>query len=97
MTTKSKSQYERWTATSLLLALAAASATACSTEDPGPGEVRYPAKRAAAPARVVFGNDGKLSGGMEGYAWVVGADLATVESPKPCNEQGCFTSTQDGL
>ncbi len=97
MTINPKSQYERWTAASLLLALWAASAAACSTEDPGTGEVRYPAKRSAAPGRVVFGDDGKLSGGMEGYAWVAAANLATVESPNPCNEQGCFTSTQDGL
>jgi hypothetical protein len=97
MTIDPKNQTERWTALNLVLALLAASAAACSTEDPGPGEVRYPAKRSGSPERVVFDDTGKLSGGMEGYAWVAGADLATIEAPNPCNEHGCFTSTQDGL
>jgi hypothetical protein len=49
----------------------------------------------AAPSgrRVVIGNDGKLEGAANGYAWVAGSDSATVHSPSPCNFNGCFKNT----
>ncbi len=49
----------------------------------------------AAPSgrRVVIGNDGKLEGVANGYAWVAASDSATVYSPSPCNSSGCFKNT----
>jgi len=50
---------------------------------------------AAAPSarRVVIGNDGKLEGVANGYAWVAASEGASVTSPSPCNNSGCFKNT----
>jgi len=49
----------------------------------------------AAPSAstVVIGNDGKLSGALNGYAWVAPGQQTTVAAPSPCNNHGCFKNT----
>ena len=80
-----------------LLAGCFAATPACSTDDPALGTVRTPQAVSTAEARTSFANDGKLSGALNGYAWVAAGKLATVESPHPCNDDGCFTNTEEGL
>lgn len=80
-----------------LVAVAAALAAACSGDDAGPGTIRAPETAAPVAARVLYAGDGKLSGGMEGYAWVAAGPEATVAAPSPCNERGCFRDTTAGL
>ena len=48
-----------------------------------------------APAGVVqqIADDGKLGGGLSGYAWIAGGTGTTWISPNPCNDQGCFKNT----
>ncbi len=49
----------------------------------------------AAPSApsVVIGDHGKLQGALNGYAWVAASQYATVVTPNPCNEKGCFKDT----
>lgn len=62
---------------------------------PGPivGDAAAPADAAPAGALQQIADDGKLSGGLSGYAWVAGGTGTTWISPNPCNDQGCFTNT----
>jgi hypothetical protein len=54
---------------------------------------------AAAPATntVKIGPYGKLQGALNGYAWVAPSQQATVASPNPCNNSGCFRNTGEQL
>ena len=53
---------------------------------------------AAPPGSPVFiARDGKLSGPMNGYAWVAAGPQASIASPSPCNAQGCFKDTRGQL
>ncbi len=49
----------------------------------------------AAPSarQTVIGNDGRLSGAVNGYAWVAAAEGVVVKTPSPCNSSGCFRNT----
>ena len=62
---------------------------------PGPivGDAAAPADAAPAGAPQQIADDGKLSGGLTGYAWVAGGTGTTWISPNPCNDQVCFTNT----
>jgi hypothetical protein len=53
----------------------------------------------AAPSehRVVIGNYGKLEGVANGWAWVFPGAGATIAAPNPCNNTGCFKSTDGKL
>jgi hypothetical protein len=82
--------------TKLTLALLAASAWACSSEE-AVGTIRAPETVSPGGDRVLFAYDGKLIGGMDGYAWVAAGNEAVVKSPSPCNDQGCFRDTQGRL
>jgi hypothetical protein len=42
---------------------------------------------------VTIGNDGKLSGPLNGWAWVAGGEGASIAQPNPCNNSGCFKNT----
>lgn len=46
---------------------------------------------------VSIGDNGKLGGEMTGYAWVASGARATLSSPQPCNQNGCFRNTQGRL
>jgi len=49
----------------------------------------------AAPSekRIVIGNNGKLDGLANGWAWVYPSAGASIASPNPCNNSGCFKGT----
>jgi len=53
----------------------------------------------AAPSTrtAAIGNQGKLSGPLNGYAWVAASEQAAVTSPQPCNRDGCFKNTDGRL
>jgi len=59
------------------------------------GALLLSASLSAAPSsrRIVIGNDGKLDGVVNGYAWVAGSDGTNVISPNPCNNSGCFKNS----
>jgi hypothetical protein len=57
------------------------------------GDAAAPADAAPAGALQQIADDGKLSGGLTGYAWVAGGTGTTWISPNPCNDQVCFTNT----
>jgi len=50
---------------------------------------------AAAPSarKVTIGENGKLEGALNGWAWVAPGQQTTVTFPSPCNEKGCFKNT----
>lgn len=56
---------------------------------------------AAQPSRpgspVFIGSDGKLGGPMTGYAWVAAGLGATIVTPAPCNDRGCFKQIEGEL
>ncbi len=87
----------RRTATAVFMVGTAAWVVACSTEDLGTGTIRSPEVAPGNESHVRFSSGGKLTGGMDGYAWVAAGSVATVSSPNPCDESGCFTDTQKGL
>jgi hypothetical protein len=82
--------------TLLVLLAVGAPAVACSSEETV-GTIRAPETVSPGGDRVLFAYDGKLIGGMEGYAWVAAGSSAVVKSPNPCNDQGCFRDTQGRL
>jgi hypothetical protein len=79
----------QWTLLSPWLLAACASTAACSSEETV-GTIRAPETVSPGGDRVLFAYDGKLIGGMDGYAWVAAGPDAVVKSPNPCNEHGCF-------
>ncbi len=79
-----------------LIALLAASAWACSSEE-AVGTIRAPETASPGGDKVLFAYDGKLIGGMDGYAWVAAGSEAVIKSPNPCNDRGCFRDTQGRL
>jgi hypothetical protein len=70
---------------------------ACSSDDSGVVSARVPTALDAEVGSVTFAQNGKLGGGMAGWAWVAAGALATVDSPNPCDDSGCFKNTQSGL
>ena len=42
-------------------------------------------------------NDGRLTGVLNGYAWVNGSSKTTIATPSPCTDKGCFTQTNGKL
>jgi hypothetical protein len=49
----------------------------------------------AAPSarEIVIGSDGKLKGLADGWAWVFPGAGATIATPNPCDNSGCFKNT----
>lgn len=49
----------------------------------------------AAPTlrRITIGNNGKLEGAANGWAWVFPSRGATIATPQPCDKTGCFKDT----
>jgi hypothetical protein len=49
----------------------------------------------AAPTlrRITIGNNGKLEGAANGWAWVFPSRGATITTPQPCDKTGCFKDT----
>jgi len=76
---------------------AALPSVSCAGDDAVLATTRAPVTLPAGGTRVVFAADGKLSGGMEGYAWVAAGRAATIESPAPCNREGCFRDVDGSL
>ncbi len=76
---------------------ASLTSAACAGDDSVSATTRAPVTLPAGGTRVAFATDGKLSGGMEGYAWVAAGSAATVEAPHPCNREGCFRDVDGAL
>jgi ferric-dicitrate binding protein FerR (iron transport regulator) len=55
------------------------------------------AAEAADTGHVAIGDNGKLVGALTGYAWVAGGAGTSFTTPKPCNQDSCFRSTQGRL
>jgi hypothetical protein len=65
-----------------------------STDAAGPRDTS-PTSQAGTPASI--GEDGKLGGGLTGYAWVAGGTGTTWIAPGSCSDQGCFKNTGGAL
>jgi hypothetical protein len=55
------------------------------------------ASEAAGGGHVAIENNGKLGGGMTGYAWVAGGAGTAFSRPQTCNQNGCFKNRQARL
>jgi hypothetical protein len=84
--------------TAVGFALAASYSLACSTDDSILSNASAPGALTGELTQVSFGEEGQLASGMTGQAWVSAGELATVDSPNPCNEtEGCFKDVKNGL
>lgn len=76
-------------------AAAAGAALAAGAGVPAPTADAAPPPGRGSP--VSIGEDGQLGGPMTGYAWVAAGSGATIASPSPCDDQGCFKDTHGAL
>jgi hypothetical protein len=95
-TTNRRHDRHQWTLLGPWLIAACASTVACSSEETL-GTIRAPETVSPGGDRVLFAYDGKLIGGIDGYAWVLAGGEADVQAPNPCNLHGCFRGTQGRL